>query len=70
MSRVQPTEANLIYSVQPLFTSFFAFVLIGETLSPTGFLGAALIALDVFIKAFSKEIISNNKNHFSSYFQN
>ena len=49
--RVSPTEANLIYTVQPIFTALFAWALLGETLGPTGFVGAALIGSAVYIVA-------------------
>jgi drug/metabolite transporter (DMT)-like permease len=50
-SRVQPTDANLIYSAQPLFTALFAFALLGETLSPSGVVGASLIGAAVYMVA-------------------
>ena len=49
--RVKPTEANLIYTVQPLFTALFAFVLLGETLGPAGVAGGAMIAVAVAMVA-------------------
>ena len=49
--RVRPTEANLIYTVQPLFTALFAYVLLGETLGPAGTAGGALIAGAVYTVA-------------------
>lgn len=42
-SRVNPTDANLIYTTQPLFSSMFAYVLLGETLGFYGFVGAIFI---------------------------
>ena len=50
-ARVNPSEANLIYTIQPLFTAFFAFVLLGETLGQAATAGAALIALAVYAVA-------------------
>ena len=41
--RVNPTDANLIYATQPLFTSLFAYFILGETLGPNGYVGAAMI---------------------------
>jgi len=52
-SRVQPTDANLIYTVQPIFTALFAFVLLGETIGSTEFIGGALIATAVYVVASS-----------------
>lgn len=50
-SRVQPTDANLIYTVQPIFTAVFAFALLGETIGPTECVGGALIAASVYVVA-------------------
>lgn len=50
-SRVRPTDANLIYSIQPLCTAFFAYLLLGETLGPVGVIGGALIATAVLLVA-------------------
>jgi len=47
-ARVSPTEANLIYTVQPLFTAVFGYFLLGETLGPAGGVGAILITLALF----------------------
>jgi drug/metabolite transporter (DMT)-like permease len=49
--RVSPTDANLIYTLQPIFTALFAWVLLGETLGPAGFAGAALIGSAVYTAA-------------------
>jgi drug/metabolite transporter (DMT)-like permease len=49
--RVSPTDANLIYTVQPIFTALFAWGLLGETLGPAGFVGAALIGSAVYTVA-------------------
>ena len=54
-SRVPPTQANLVYSIQPLCTALFAYVLLGETLSPTGYIGAAFIAAAVYIVAVADD---------------
>lgn len=48
-SRVKPSDANLIYTFQPVWTSLIAFLLLGETLGPNGFLGGGLIGLAVFL---------------------
>ena len=50
-ARVSPTEANLIYSTQPLYTALFGYILLGETLGPSGVVGAALIASAVLYTA-------------------
>jgi drug/metabolite transporter (DMT)-like permease len=49
--RVSPTNANLIYSAQPLFTALFAFLLLGETMEPIGFVGGGFIGAAVYIVA-------------------
>jgi drug/metabolite transporter (DMT)-like permease len=54
-SRVSPTDANLIYTVQPIFTAIFAWGLLGETLGPAGYLGGALIGTAVYLVAVSGE---------------
>lgn len=46
--RVSPTDANLIYSAQPLFTALFAWLLLGETMGPYGVLGGVMIGLAVY----------------------
>lgn len=50
-SRVNPTDANLIYTIQPIFTALFAWGLLGETLGPAGYIGGGLIGTAVFIVA-------------------
>ena len=50
-ARVNPTEANLIYTIQPIFTALFAWGLLGETLGPAGFVGAAFIGAAVYTVA-------------------
>jgi len=47
--RVSPTDANLIYTTQPLFSSMFAFVLLGETLGKAGVAGGSLIAVALWL---------------------
>lgn len=54
-SRVSPTDANLIYTIQPVFTAIFAWGLLGETLGPAGYLGGALIGTAVYLVAVSEE---------------
>lgn len=48
---VNPTDANLIYTVQPIFTALFAWGLLGETLGAAGYAGGALIGSAVFLVA-------------------
>lgn len=56
-ARVQPTEANLIYTIQPLFTALFGYFLLGETLGQAGIVGALLIGSAVYAVA---DFDSNN----------
>lgn len=49
--RVSATDANLIYSAQPVFSAFFAWALLGEQLDIFGYIGALLIGLAVWIVA-------------------
>lgn len=43
------SDANLIYSLQPLFTAFFAYLMLGETLQPMGYVGGAFIFSGVYL---------------------
>lgn len=52
--RVNPTDSNLIYTTQPLFSSLFAFFLLGETLGFYGYVGAALIGTALYLVSFSE----------------
>lgn len=54
-SRVDAVTANLIYTVQPIFTSLFAWGLLGETLGWAGYLGGTLIGAAVYLVAVSEE---------------
>jgi drug/metabolite transporter (DMT)-like permease len=49
--RVGASNANLIYSLQPIFTALFAYVLLGESMDPMGFVGGGLILLAVLLVA-------------------
>lgn len=48
-SRVRPVTANLIYTIQPICTAIFAFLLLQETLGPAGFFGGTLIGAAVLL---------------------
>ena len=48
-SRVSPTTANLIYTIQPFFTALIAFLVLGETLGPAGYVGGTLIGVAVLL---------------------
>lgn len=51
--RVGPTDSNLIYTTQPLFSSMFAYFLLGETLGVYGYVGAALIGTALWLVSSS-----------------
>jgi drug/metabolite transporter (DMT)-like permease len=53
---VTPTDANLVYTLQPLFTALFAFVLLGETMGPAGVLGGSLIGGAVYLVASNEDL--------------
>jgi drug/metabolite transporter (DMT)-like permease len=58
--RVSATDANLIYTVQPVFSSFFAWFLLGEQLNMFGYIGAFLIGCAVWIVAsFPEDSLKN-----------
>mmetsp|Transcript_34367 Transcript_34367/g.77409 ORF Transcript_34367/g.77409 Transcript_34367/m.77409 type:complete len:441 (-) Transcript_34367:19-1341(-) len=55
-SKVSPTESNLIYTTQPLFSSLFAYFLLGETLGAAGYVGATLICLALWLVSSPSDI--------------
>lgn len=58
---VRPSDANLVYSLQPVFTALFAYLLLGETMSSMGFIGGSLILGAVYLVA-SKSLNGSNKH--------
>jgi len=44
-----PTQTALIFTTEPVFAALFAFLLLGETLSPKGFAGSLLILTGMII---------------------
>ena len=54
-SRVNPTDANLIYTMQPIFSSLFAYFLLGESLGVFGFGGASLIFFALWVVTSSNQ---------------
>jgi drug/metabolite transporter (DMT)-like permease len=59
-TRVGPTEANLIYSIQPICTALFAFLLLGETMGPAGVVGGAFIGAAVYLVTTTGDSSSND----------
>ena len=47
--RVRPVTANLIYTVQPICTAILAWLVLGESLGPAGYVGGALIGSAVLL---------------------
>ncbi|MCC5813987.1 MAG: DMT family transporter [Leptospira sp.] len=52
---VTPTRAGIIFSLEPVFASIFAFLAIGETLGLPAFLGCGLIFLGILLSIRSKD---------------
>ena len=50
-ARVPPATANLIYTIQPLFTAIIAFLVLAETIGPAGYAGGLLIGSAVVLEA-------------------
>jgi len=53
--RINPVDSNLIYTTQPLFSSLFAYALLGEKLGVWGWVGAGLIGVALGLVAFGFE---------------
>lgn len=47
------TQTALIFSMEPVFSAIFAFLLAGEILTPRGFAGAAFVLIGMLIAEFS-----------------
>ncbi len=57
-----PTHTALIYSGEPVFAAIFAYIFVGELLSPKGIIGAFLILLGMIIAEVDfKSIIQKRK---------
>jgi drug/metabolite transporter (DMT)-like permease len=52
---IPAATANLIYTTQPLYTAFFAWVLLGETLGQLGYAGGVIILLAVLLVSTETE---------------
>mmetsp|Transcript_43554 Transcript_43554/g.49409 ORF Transcript_43554/g.49409 Transcript_43554/m.49409 type:complete len:462 (+) Transcript_43554:62-1447(+) len=62
-ARISPTEANLLYTIQPLYTAFFGFLLLNEKLGRAGIVGALFIASAVYIVCKEEESINNTDDN-------
>lgn len=49
---VSPTRASLIFSMEPIFAAIFAFFILGEKISPFGYLGSVFIFSAILISEF------------------
>lgn len=57
-----PTHAGLVFSLEPVFAALFAFLYAGETLSPRGYIGAAIVLLGVLnTEVDLKKLLSGSK---------
>ena len=54
-SSVSAGTAQVVYSLQPLWSSLFAFLLLGETFSQQGIAGAVLILSAVLLAAYGTD---------------
>jgi drug/metabolite transporter (DMT)-like permease len=57
-----PTRAAIIFSIEPLFASVSAYLILGEELGPLGILGGCLIVGGVLISELSDSIPLLNKS--------
>ncbi len=56
---VSPTKAGIVYSFEPIFAAIIAFIVMHETITPFGLLGAALIFLGLIVSETFDSIIKN-----------
>jgi drug/metabolite transporter (DMT)-like permease len=58
---VVPVKAAIIYSFEPIFAAVFAFIMIGESFTRMGLVGAAIIFSGlVFTEIFKKEELNGD----------
>jgi len=60
-ARVSPTDANLIYTFQPICTAVIAWAVLGEALGPAGYAGGALIGSAVYMVAVDVSTASSSE---------
>ena len=51
-ARVKSTQAAVIYTLEPVWSLVFAYLILGEVLGPRGWLGAAIIVLAALMSQF------------------
>ena len=52
---VKAATANLIYTTQPLYTAFFAWIFLDERLGPLGYAGGGIVLLSVLLVGFGDQ---------------
>jgi drug/metabolite transporter (DMT)-like permease len=57
---VTPTKAAIIFSLEPIFAAFFAFVIIGEKISGFGFIGGIFIFTGLLVSELMGKKENNN----------
>lgn len=55
IQNISATFASLAFCTEPIFTALFSYLLLGEVLSPIGFVGAGVILLGVMAASVMKE---------------
>ena len=58
-----PTNAVLIFSLEPIFASIIAFIAIGEVLSINGYIGAGVMLIAIFVSD-TLEVVINRVRDF------
>jgi drug/metabolite transporter (DMT)-like permease len=58
-----PTRSAVIFSVEPVIASVFAYFLLDERIAKLGLLGAALILCGVIVSEFSESLMKAIKAH-------
>jgi len=57
-----PTRTGLIFSLEPVFAAFFAFIFVGEILTNKGYLGAVLVLLGVLAAEINLNKLLGRRN--------
>lgn len=52
---VSPTRAGIIFSLEPVFASIFAFLVVGELLGKVGFIGCGFVFLGILLSILGKK---------------
>ena len=57
-----PTRTGLIFSLEPVFAAFFAFIFVGEVFTNKGYVGAVLVLLGVLAAEINFKKLLGNRN--------